>query len=307
MMPLVIGSRGSQLALWQAEWARRTLESGSPDRMVTIEVIRTLGDRDQRESFAEIGGKGVFTKEVDEALLAGRTDLSIHSLKDLPTEMPDWLVLAAVSPRADVRDALISDATHTLAELPEGAKVATSSLRRQALLKASRPDLVLHPLRGNIDTRLKKLGTESLDAIVLASAGLDRLGLEGAITERLTPETFVPAPGQGVMGVVCRREDSVTVEAVACLNDRSARVAIDAERSALNRLGGGCRIPFGAWARETQGSLTVDGVVAHPDGSSLVRGRLRGSADGAVDLGVELAEDLLARGARSILDEVLSR
>ena len=305
-MSLVIGSRGSQLALWQAEWAKQTLESSSADRTVTIEVIRTQGDRDQSDSFTQISGKGVFTKEVDEALLAGRTDLSIHSLKDLPTDFPDGLVLAAVSPRADVRDALVSGAGQQLHELPEGAKVATSSLRRQALLKAIRPDLVLHPLRGNVDTRLKKLRTESIDAIILASAGLDRLGLEGAITERLPPETFVPAPGQGVMGVVCREDDSATIDAVACMNDRSARVAIDAERAALNRLGGGCRIPFGAWAREEEGLVTMDGVVAHPDGSSPVRGRLTGSADNAAVLGIELAETLLANGARAILDEVLS-
>ncbi len=306
-MRAVIGSRGSKLALWQAEWARRTLRADCPDADVTIEVIRTQGDRDQAESFAQIEGKGVFTKEVDEALLAGRTDLSIHSLKDLPTDLAKGLTLAAASPRADVRDALISRQGETLAKLRPGSRVATSSLRRQALVRALRPDMELRPLRGNVDTRVKKLETEDLDAIILAAAGLERLGLDGMITERLSPESFVPAPGQAAMGVVCRQSDESTIDAVACLNDPSARVAVDAERAALNHLGGGCRIPFGAWARLIEGNLTVDGVVAHPDGSSPLRRRQTGDPNEATAVGVALAEGLLSDGARKVLDEVLAR
>ena len=302
---MVIGSRGSQLALWQAEWAKDRIDAdGIGD--VAIEVIRTEGDRNQAEAFTRIEGKGVFTKEVDEALLSERTDLSVHSLKDLPTELSPGLVLAAVSPRADVRDALIAREGWTLSGLCEGAKVATSSLRRQALLRALRPDLELQPLRGNVDTRLQKFRKGSLDGIVLASAGLDRLGLEDAITERLDPEIFVPAPGQAAMGIVCREDDRNTADAVSCLNDPEVRLAVDVERSALNRLGGGCRIPFGAWARKEGESITVDGGVSHPDGSSPIRKRISGAAEHVVELGVQLAEALLADGANTILDEVLA-
>lgn len=303
-MKLVIGSRGSQLALWQSEWARDRLLEAHPSLDVSIEVIRTEGDRNLAASFTEIGGKGLFTKEVDEALLAGTTHLSVHSLKDLPTQLTEGLALTAVSPREDVRDALVSREGAALADLPEGASVGTSSLRRRALLRAERPDLDIRPLRGNVDTRLKKLSDEGLDAIVLAGAGLKRLGLARHITELLDPARFVPAPGQGVMAVVTRADDAETGDLVSVLEDADARAASTAERAALAELGGGCRIPFGAWGRKEGGRLVVDGVVAHPETGGPIRRRVEGAPEAAEALGRELAEGLVAAGGRAILDEV---
>lgn len=305
-MRLTIGSRGSKLALWQAEWAKQSLLKVHPGADVSIEVIRTEGDRNQAPGFVSIGGKGLFTKEVDEALLDGRTDFSVHSLKDLPTILPDGLGIAAVSPRADARDALCAAESSSLDALPEGARVATSSLRRQALLKVARPDLHLLPLRGNVDTRVRKLREESLDAIVLAAAGLDRLGLQETISERLNPIEFVPAPGQAAMGVVTRLDDVSTLKTVACLDHADARTAGTAERGALHRLGGGCRIPFGAWARIESGALVADGVVSHPDGTAPIRAKVTGNPAGPIEVGEGLAESLLSQGAQAILDAVLT-
>ena len=304
-MKLTIGSRGSQLALWQSEWAKAKLASVNPDLEIEVQVIKTTGDANLAASFSEIGSKGVFTKEVDAALLAGETDFSVHSLKDLPTTLPDGLSLTAVSPREDVRDALCSDG-RVLSELPEGARVATSSLRRQALLRSMRADIELLPLRGNVDTRLRKLTEDDrLDAIVLAAAGLRRLGLERNLTEALDPGAFTPAAAQGVMGIVSRTGDQTTNDLLQALEDASSRAAVTAERTALGELGGGCKIPFGAWARVVEGGFVLDGVVAHPETGHLVRASIEGDEGEAEEMGKSLAEVLKQNGADHILREVL--
>ncbi len=305
-MKVVIGSRGSQLALWQSEWAKSTLHEAHAGLDIHIEVIQTTGDVNLAASFSEIGSKGVFTKEVDGALLSGRTAFSVHSLKDLPTTLPEGLSLTAVSSRADVRDALIARDGAGLGTLRQGARVGTSSLRRQALLRSVRPDLELLPLRGNVDTRLRKLTTEDLDAIVLAGAGLKRLGLDSHITERLDPDAFVPAAGQGVMAIVSRADDEETAELLSVFEDAAVRAAITAERSALDRLGGGCRIPFGAWARRSEEGFVVDGVVAHPERGGPIRSRVVGTEKEAEEMGGELAEALSRKGGKAILEEVLA-
>lgn len=301
----MIGSRGSQLALWQSEWAKAQLSGAHEDLSVDIEVIRTVGDANLSASFSEIGTKGVFTREVDEALLAGRTDLSVHSLKDLPTTLPSGLSLTAVSPRADVRDALISKGL-SLRDLPRNARVATSSLRRQALLRSERSDLVLLPLRGNIDTRIRKLESEGLDAIVLAGAGLLRLGLDSHITELLDSNRFTPAAAQGVMGIVSRADDDRVTALLKVIEDADARFAVTAERAALAELGGGCRIPFGAWARLEGDTFVLDGVVAHPERGNPVRSQIRGVTGQANEMGLELAATLRDGGGAEILEEVLA-
>ena len=305
-MKVVIGSRGSQLALWQSEWAKSQLVATHGGLDVTIEVIKTEGDANLAPSFSEIGSKGVFTKEVDEALLSGRTDFSVHSLKDLPTTLLDGLELAAVSPREDVRDAICAREGLSLSDLPDGARVATSSLRRQALLRSARPDVNLRPLRGNIDTRIRKLESEELDAIVLAGAGLKRLKLNEHISQLLPPSEFVPAAGQGVMALVSRRNDPKVSKLLSFVEDTDARAAITAERGALAELGGGCKIPFGAWARREEGDFVLDGVIAHPEKGNPVRAQIIGTEDQAVAMGKALAEELLRLGGDAILKEVLA-
>lgn len=304
-MKRLIGSRGSQLALWQSEWAKAQLLSQRDDLEIDIEVIRTTGDANLSDAFSEIGSKGVFTKEVDEALLSGRTHFSVHSLKDLPTTLPEGLHLAAVSPRADVRDALCAREVSSVGDLPVGARVATSSLRRQALLRSARSDIELLPLRGNVDTRLKKLVSEGLDAIVLAAAGLTRLGLDAHITESLDPATFVPAAGQGVMAIVARSDDRETADLLSVIEDESSRISVTAEREALAELGGGCKIPFGAWARLDGGRLVVDGVVAHPERGGPVRARIDAEPTQAVEAGKRLAGKLVELGGGDIIREVM--
>ena len=278
----------------------------NPDLSVEVEVIRTTGDKNLAASFPGIGTKGVFTREVDEALLQKRTDFSVHSLKDLPTTFPGGLCLTAVSARADVRDALISHDGKNLKQLKEGGAVGTSSLRRQALIRSERPDLKILPLRGNVDTRLRKLETEGLDAIILASAGLNRLELNGNVSELLDPKRFVPAAGQGVMAIVSREDDDQTRDLLSSLEDADSRAAITAERAALVDLGGGCRIPFGAWARFEGSKFVLDGVVAHPDKGNPIRSRIENSPDKANVMGQELAQVLLDAGGASILKEVLA-
>ena len=305
-MKVIIGSRGSRLALWQSEWSKARLLKTGDNLEIEIQIIQTTGDANLADSFSEIGSKGVFTKEVDDALLSGRTDISVHSLKDLPTALPDGLKLTAVSDRADVRDALVSREGLHLSQLKKGARVATSSLRRQALLRSERPDLEILPLRGNVDTRLRKLDTENLDAIVLAAAGLKRLGLDEHISELLDADRFVPAAGQGVMAIVSRQDDPSTADLLSVIESPQSRSAITAERSALAELGGGCRIPFGAWARREGGCFVLDGVVAHPDSGGPVRSRVEGTENEAEEMGRELAAALLKNGGEAILREVLA-
>jgi len=295
---LIVASRGSQLALWQARWTQSRLAAAGHE--CRIEVIKTTGDKIADVPLAKVGTKGLFTREIEEALLDGRADVAVHSLKDLPTELPGGLVIAAVPEREDPRDALVG---RTLAALPPGAKVGTSSLRRAAQLRGRRPDLIVESVRGNLDTRLRKLDEGQYDAILLAAAGLKRLGWGDRIAEVLPVETMCPAVGQGALAIETRASGP-GFEACRSLDDAGARAAVTAERAVLLALGGGCQVPIGAHARVEGARLRIVAVVASPDGSALVRGESQGPAGEAPRIGRELGEDLLNRGARRILEAV---
>ncbi|MGD0497713.1 MAG: hydroxymethylbilane synthase [Bryobacteraceae bacterium] len=295
---LVIASRGSQLALWQARWVQGRLTALGHE--CRIEIVKTTGDKVTDAPLAQVGGKGLFTKEIEEALLDGRADVAVHSLKDLPTDLPDGLALAAVPEREDPRDAI---AGKRLAKLPPGAKVGTSSLRRGAQLRHARPDLVVESIRGNLDTRLRKLDEGRYDAILLAAAGLKRLGWQARIAEILPPETMCPAVGQGALAIETRA-GGTGFEACRALEHAASHAAVEAERAVLRALGGGCQVPIGAHATVTQGRLRIMAIVASPDGAELVRGEREGSAADAACIGRELGEELLLSGARQILEAV---
>jgi hydroxymethylbilane synthase len=297
---LVIASRGSQLALWQARWvAGRLAALGHESR---IEIIKTTGDKITGVPLAKVGGKGLFTKEIEEALIEGRADLAVHSLKDLPTELPTGLVLAAIPEREDPRDAVVG---RRLAELGPGARLGTSSLRRAAQLRRMRPDLVVESVRGNVDTRLRKLDEGLYDAIVLAAAGLKRLGWEGRIAEVLEPAAMCPAVGQGALAIETRASGA-GFEACRALDHAQTRAAVSAERAVLAALGGGCQVPIGALAVVEAGRLRLTAVVAAPDGSELVRASCEGDPDDAEAAGAALGAELLERGAAAILEKVYS-
>ena len=296
---LVIASRGSQLALWQARWVQSQLAALGHDSR--IEIVKTTGDKITDVPLAKVGGKGLFTKEIEEALLDGRADLAVHSLKDLPTELPAGLVLAAVPEREDPHDAIVGK---PLAELPQGASVGTSSLRRAAQLRHLRPDLSLESVRGNLDTRLRKLDEGQYDSIVLAAAGLKRLGWAGRIAEILPASVMCPAVGQGALAIETREEGNGRI-AAAALDHPGTHQAVTAERGLLAALGGGCQVPIGAHATVDNGRLKMVGLVASPDGSEVVDGEVEGAAEEAESLGRGLGADLLARGARRILESVV--
>jgi hydroxymethylbilane synthase len=298
---LVIASRGSQLALWQAHWVERKL--ADQGRETRIEVIKTTGDKITGVPLAQVGTKGLFTKEIEEALLEERADLAVHSLKDLPTELPEGLVLAGVPAREDPCDAIVG---RRLDELPAGAIVGTSSLRRAAQLRKLRPDLVVESVRGNLDTRLRKLDEGRYDAILLAAAGLKRLGWSDRIAEVLPPGVMCPAVGQGALALESR-ENGAGKDACAALDHPATRAAVTAERAVLAALGGGCQVPIGAHATVDDGRLRLLAIVASPDGTELVRGESEGSVTDAAALGRDLAAELLARGARRILDAVYAQ
>ena len=300
MKLLSIGTRGSQLALWQAEHVRRLLrERTGAD--ATIVIIKTAGDRAVDLPFGQVGTKGMFLKEIEDALLDGRVDLAVHSLKDVPTVLPAGLTLAAILEREDARDALISRTGVALDALPPGARVGTSSLRRQSQLRHYRHDLALAELRGNVDTRLGKLDRGDYDAIVLAKAGLDRLGLAQRISEILPPEVSLPAAGQGALAIEARADDAELIERLRALDHAETRASITAERALLAALGGGCQIPIGAWARVENGRLALDAAVLSPDGAECLRRQAAGRADRPEDLGHSLAAALMADGADRIL------
>jgi hydroxymethylbilane synthase len=292
-----IGSRGSQLALWQAEHIAGLLQGQG--FAVEIEVIKTTGDRMQTASFAEVGAtiaKGMFTLEIEEALASGRVDLAVHSLKDLPTELPGGFVLGATPKRVDPRDVFVSRNFASLLEMPEGARLGTSSTRRRALLREVRPDLEYIEFRGNVDTRLRKLGEGQAEGIILAAAGLDRLEKTEWIRERLDPELICPAAGQGALGIEIREGDARMAEAVAFLNDTDSAFAVTAERSGLAALGGGCQVPIGMYCRRVSDeTFELFGVVASPDGGRVVRGH--GAGPDAAQLGRAVARDLVEQGA----------
>ena len=304
---LKIGTRGSQLALFQANWVKDRLVQAHPDLRVTLIKIKTTGDKIQDAPLAKIGGKGLFVKEIEEALLKKRTDLAVHSIKDVPTEFPEGLHLSVITKREDPRDVLISKDGKPLKDLPKGAKIGTSSLRRQAQLLHFRSDFELIPLRGNLDTRLKKLKSMNLDAIVLALAGVKRLGFDEKITEIIPPEVSLPAIGQGALGIETRMADQEVESQIRLLNDRDSSITINAERAFLKKLEGGCQVPIAAFARIVDTTLHIDGLVGTIDGKRLIRHHVEGPIERAESLGVELAEILLGQGAKEILDEIYQR
>lgn len=301
-MNLRIGSRGSQLALWQANHIADLLRAEG--HSVSIQIIKTTGDRLQEVTFAQVGSKGMFTKEIEEALAAGQVDLAVHSLKDLPTELPEPFALAATPLRVDPRDVLVSARYSSLADLPHGARVGTSSQRRRAQLKAIRPDIQALEFRGNVDTRLRKLGEGQVDAILLAAAGLDRLEKTEWIRERLDPSEFCPAAGQGSLGIETRREDEATIAALSFLDDPSTRYAVTAERAALAALGGGCQVPIGIHCRPVAAGEQVEifGVVADPATGRTIRIHHHAPASTSpTTLGRHAANLLFESGAQSLL------
>jgi hydroxymethylbilane synthase len=302
--PLRIATRKSQLALWQAHHVAMLLRRAHPGLEVELVPMVTQGDRIQDRTLAAVGGKGLFIKELEMALEEQRADIAVHSMKDLPGDLPEGLAIAALLERADARDALVTAKAARFDDLPRGARVGTSSLRRQAQLLAARPDLRIQALRGNVDTRLNRLDAGEMDAIVLACAGLTRLGLESRITARLDPRMCLPAVAQGVIGIECRSADLRAVSLVTVLNHEATRIAVDAERAFAHRLGGSCQSPIAAHAMLEGKRLTLDGLVAEPDGSRLLRGALSGNVDGPAALGHQLAEQILAAGAGPLLQRL---
>jgi hydroxymethylbilane synthase len=303
MSGLRIGTRGSALALAQASWVKRQVEEHEPSLAVELRVIKTSGDRFLDTPIQNIGGKGVFTKEIEDALLRQEIDLAVHSLKDLPTRLPLGLALAAIPAREEARDVLVTRDGSTLAELAAAARVGTGSLRRRAQLLHYRSDLSVLALRGNIDTRLKKLDAGEFDALVMAAAGLRRIGRADRIGEYLADEICVSAVAQGALGLEARSDGNVP-ERLAFLNDAATCAEIAAERALLDRLNGGCHVPIGARARVAGEQISMIGVVASPDGKNLCRSEIFGSVKEAADLGKRLAEQLLERGAGQLLANI---
>jgi hydroxymethylbilane synthase len=302
MANLRIGSRGSQLALWQANHVAGFLRDQG--HQVEIQIIKTTGDKILDVALAKVGTKGMFTKEIEEALADGRVDLAVHSLKDVPTELEPQFTLAAIMKREDPRDAFISVKYSHLEDLPGDAKVGTSSLRRQCQLKALRPDLEIFPLRGNVDTRLRKLESGEYDAIILAAAGVHRLGLDKHVRSRIAPETMCPAVGQGALAIEARAGDAAVLAHLQFLNDADTRSAIECERALLGSLGGGCQVPIGAFAEQGDGVLHLRAMVGRPDGSEVLRETAQGTDP--KKLGQQTAAKLLRRGADKILSDVYS-
>ncbi|MFQ5880850.1 MAG: hydroxymethylbilane synthase [Candidatus Methylomirabilales bacterium] len=301
---LRIGTRGSLLAVTQAEQVAAGLKSAHPELATVLVKIKTSGDKFANIPLAQVGGKGLFIKEIEEALREGQVDVAVHSMKDVPTEVAPGLTIAAILKREDPSDALISHRGEKLNTLPRGARIGTSSLRRQAQLLCYRPDLRVVPLRGNLDTRLRKLSTEGLDAVVVAAAGVHRLGRQEEITEVLPVEVSLPAIGQGALGLEVRTEDRQTQDLVEPLNHRPSLLAIAAERAFLRRLGGGCQVPIAAYGRLEGDRLHLMGLVVRPDGTGMVRGERSGPLEGTEEIGTALGEDLLRRGAHRILQEL---
>ncbi len=301
---LRIATRKSKLALWQAEHVAGQLRHAHPDLHVVLVPMTTQGDQIQDRSLAAIGGKGLFIKELEVAMQERRADIAVHSMKDVPANLPDGMELGAILPRADTHDALIANHYSSVDELPANARVGTSSLRRQAQLLARRADLRIEPLRGNVDTRLRRLDEGDLHAIVLASAGLIRLGWESRITERIPANICLPAVGQGAIGIECREGDASTLARLRVLEHPPTRTALTAERAFSQRLGGSCQSPIAALAQIDNGVLKLEGLVAEPDGSHLWRDAIQGDIGRAEQMGAELAERILNAGARALLERL---
>jgi len=329
---IVIGTRGSKLALWQAEWVKSQLQKLYPGLQIELNKIKTTGDKILDVPLAKVGGKGLFVKEIEEALLKGEADIAVHSMKDVPTEFPAGLHLAVICKREDPRDAFITQIENSkfkiqkFRDLPEGAVIGTSSLRRSCQLLNIRADLKIEQLRGNLDTRLRKLDEGRFDAIILAAAGVKRLGLLSRITEILPEEISLPAIGQGAIGIECRTEDEFINNLISPLSDNETTICVKAERAFLKKLEGGCQVPIAAYARIKQqnsrtaeqqdrlrdshfrtSSLIMDGLVGSVSGDRIIRGHFEGDPMDAETIGNRLAEELLSNGARRILDEVYCR
>ncbi|MEK7336140.1 MAG: hydroxymethylbilane synthase [Nitrospirota bacterium] len=304
---MVLGTRASKLALQQSEWFQAQVQAVAPDITVTLTRIQTSGDKIVDVPLAKIGGKGLFVKEIEEALLSGEIDFAVHSMKDVPTQLPDGLEILCVPPREDSRDALISRTGCRFQELPVGARVGSSSLRRQSQFLHARPDLRIEMLRGNLDTRLKKLKDGQFDAIILAAAGLRRLGWTEEITEYLDPQLCLPAIGQGALGIEGRSNDQFVRSILSRLTHPPTQVAVTAERALLHRLEGGCQVPIAAYATLTNDQVRLEGLVASVDGKTVIRDAVQGTRAEAQALGTRLAERLLARGADKILGEIYGR
>ena len=301
-----IGSRGSPLALWQANWIKDQLESHYTNVSVEIVIIKTSGDKIQDVPLAKIGGKGLFVKEIEEALLRNDIDFAVHSMKDMPIKFPYSLCIASVTKRENPFDALISKNNMKLDDLPKGAKVGTGSLRRISQLLHYRPDLELVPLRGNLDTRIKKLETEGLDAIILAAAGLIRMGWEDKISEIISPEILLPAMGQGAVGIEARLSDVDNQILLAEMDDEHTHLALDAERAIVTQLEGGCNVPIGAFATIDEDEITIQGLVASLDGKTLYKKEIKGNKVHAIKLGKELGQVLIDMGGDKIMQAIKS-
>ncbi len=304
---LIIGSRGSELALWQSRWVRDALQRLLPSLDIEIRIIKTTGDKNLDSPFSALRDKGLFTKELEHALLDGTIDLAVHSLKDVPTVIPDSLIIGAVCMREDVSDVFISHPARgykRLADVPEGGAVATGSLRRRCQLLCLRPDLTIAEIRGNLNTRIDKLLHSQWDGMILARAGIVRLGRPELIAEVFSPTLFLPAVGQGALAVETRKNDSEVLPLAQLLDDPNTRRATDAERALLRRLEGGCQIPIGAYGRVENEQLFLDGMIGSLDGTRSVRSSLHGRADECERLGIALADELLARGGDAILEEL---
>lgn len=303
-MILRIGTRGSKLALVQSEWVKREVQARHPDVRVELVRIKTKGDKILDAPLSKVGGKGLFVKEIEEALLRKDVDLAVHSMKDVPAELEQGLQLSVYPKREDPRDAFVSRRFRSVKELPQGASVGTSSLRRSAQLLHLRPDLQIVPLRGNVDTRLKKLDSGDLHGIVLAAAGLNRLGLSERITALLPPDSVLPAIGQGVLGLEVREDDQPTKDLVSFLNDPETELAARVERAFLKELEGGCQVPLAGYARVERDRILMDGLVAELDGSVILRQQRSGARENPEELGVALARQLKAAGADRILEKI---
>lgn len=301
---LRIGTRGSKLALWQAGYIKSRLQQRYPHLSPQLEVIKTTGDKILDTPLAQVGGKGLFVKEIEEALQNGRVDLAVHSIKDVPAVIPAGLQIGIITCRENPGDVLISRDGSLLKDLPPGARLGTSSLRRQCQLLHCRPDIRVISLRGNLDTRIKKLETEKFDAVVVAAAGVIRLGLADRITEHLASSVILPAIGQGALGIETRSDDAETNELLSFLHDPNTACAVTAERAFLKRLEGGCQVPIAALGTIVQDTLTLEGLVGSLDGRLIVRDKIGGTVDNPENIGVALAERLLDAGARAILYDI---
>lgn len=308
---IVIGTRGSKLALWQAEWVKAELQRRNPGLEIELNKIKTTGDKILDVPLAKVGGKGLFVKEIEEALLKGEADLAVHSMKDVPTEFPAGLHLAVICEREDPRDAFIAQSKEksakSLKDLPQGATVGTSSLRRSCQLLSRRPDLKIAQLRGNLETRFRKLDEGQFDAMILASAGVKRLGWQQRITEVIDPETSLPAIGQGAVGIECRIDDEFINQLIAPLNHKETSICVRAERALLKKLQGGCQVPIAAHATITGNRLVMDGLVGSVTGDRIIKEHLEGTIEDAEAIGITLGEKLLSKGADKILAEVYGR